>query len=146
MKIKSDREIYTRIEDILRAQGSTPATCTEIYDSHFDLHGHIDLRKQTDGPMSAEERRRADIGRLSDYMGHMWRRGLLTRHTSPGGGSNGQARYSYTLKECDHMPQRLPDPETLSHKTIRKQQIEITETDRGLIIELEDFQLLIRRK
>jgi hypothetical protein len=72
-------EIYSVLERHLRAAGDTPQTCV-------DLLEHSDIRAITD-----------DTNRISNYLGHMWRKGLLQRHIAPPSNLS-MARFAYTWK------------------------------------------------
>ena len=144
MRVRSVREIYLEIEAALK-NTNRPMTCTEVYDSRTDIRGHADLQKQNDGPMSAEERRRAEIDRLSDYMGHMWRRGVLTRHTA-GDNAVGKARFAYTMKiGVRSDPVELPDPTKPS--VAEKRKVDVSQADDGTItIDMDTVTLTIKLK
>ena len=57
--IKSEAGIYKILEDLLRASGDTPLTCVDLYNDPK-------VRKHA-----------TDANKVSDFLGHMWRLGLL---------------------------------------------------------------------
>lgn len=77
MSFRNAFGIYHVLERRLKSS-KTPLTCVELYD-------YEDVRKYAD-----------DINRVSDYLGHMYRRGLLSRVHSKGVGS---ARWAYSWKD-----------------------------------------------
>lgn len=72
--------IYEALEKYLRA-ATEPITCVDLLD-------HPDVSAIT-----------KDANRISNYLGHMWRKGLLQRHAAPPSELS-MARFAYTWKEA----------------------------------------------
>jgi hypothetical protein len=79
MSLKNAFGIYQVIEKILKAS-KKPLTCVELFD--FE-----EIRQYAE-----------DTNKVSDYLGHMFRRGLLRREPVSKG-SAGAARFAYTWKD-----------------------------------------------
>lgn len=144
MKVRSTREIYTVIEEALEKAGGTPKTCTELYEECSDIPNHPDLARRNDDFKTPEEKRRSEINRLSDYLGHMWKREVIERHMAPPS-AVGLARYAYTLKRKAWEPKLVPAPE--KPKIIEsKPRMTVTETEKGITIDLDSIQIFIKAK
>jgi hypothetical protein len=92
--IKSEAAIYQVLKELLRVAGANPQTCADLFD---------DLRVKALAP---------NANRVSDYLGHMWRRGRVQRwyaskDTAP------RSRYAYTWLE-----QIAKAPEPVEHLTV----------------------------
>ena len=78
-RIRSDRPIYKALEKHLQTIPE-PLTAPELYEfPEVQVHA-------------------ADANDVSDYLGHMWRRGLLSRYPAPPRGAS-MARWAYKWKE-----------------------------------------------
>lgn len=87
MSIKSDKTIYQVLERHLR-EADGPLTCVDLMDRN-------DVRAEALKEFGGKERDvRQATNKLSDALGFMWRRGLLTRFPAPKG-SHSLARFSY---------------------------------------------------
>ena len=121
MLYKSDRTIYQVLEQHLKAS-SEPLTCVELME-------RSDVRK------AAIEEFGDDLqlatNKLSDVLGFMWRKKLLTRYpyTRP----NSKARFAYTWTERPSSP--LPSP--------AKPKMKIVEHHDGVTIELASITIKI---
>lgn len=122
--------IYQLIEDRLRA-ASDPQTCVDLYE-------HDEIRSRV-----------KDANRVSDYLGHMWRRGLVQRWYSPKD-LNQRARFAYSWKENDTTPEPVENPKIERLNIIRgnysKPKVTITEEDTGVTLDFEQFTITIHRK
>lgn len=136
MSIKSPKDIYNVLESELRA-AAYPMTVTMLMDineirtvaiQEFSPH-EKDLRKATD--------------KLSDTLGFMWRRGLLTRFPAPKE-SQSFARYSYIWdQKIDSRPlEELPS----SRVTANKLGFTIAEIEGGVVLEFTKFTVTIKGK
>jgi hypothetical protein len=93
--IKSEATIYIVLERLLKAAGDSPQTCVDL----FDASGEV---RELVGSGGAN--------RVSDYLGHMWRRGLVSRFYAAQ--TTARARYAYTWKEAAEgvvTPKKLAD-------------------------------------
>ena len=90
-----------------------------------------------------------DANRVSDYLGHMWRRGLLQRWYSPKDASQ-KSRFAYTWRvdEEEPVPVASPKVERLNiiRNTYTKPKVTITEDDVSVTLDFEQFTITIHRK
>jgi len=124
--------IYAVLERLLRATKDDPLTCVDLFDD-------------------PEVKRHADsANRVSDYVAHMWRRGLLQRWTAPRDLSN-KARYAYTWKDVQTstpVPDKvrnMPDMKVLKNP-LTKPNISILGEDNCITLDFDDFTLTIKSK
>lgn len=119
--IKSDAEIYQVLEELLRAAGGNPLTCVDLHD---------DQRVQALTPTPSPNR-------ISDYLGHMWRRGLVQRWYASKETAQ-RSRYAYTwIEQADEKPQAVARLTVPPKPTPEKPNITVVEDDgsitRGLM-------------
>ena len=125
--IKSQRDIYQLIESVLK-ESDRPMTCNDVWDAS--------------GPIRELEHDRGPNA-ISDYMGFMWRKGLLVRFPAPRT-STSLARYAYQWKtEETHKVVALPGA---AKPLVARQNITITETKTGVVIELDNVSITVRTK
>lgn len=128
---ESDPGIYAILEKLLK-KTTEPLTCVDLFD-----HSEVRSRVQTSN-------------RVSDYLAHMWRRGLLQRWTAPSNLAT-KARFAYTwkaAKEAAPVPDKvkpLPEMKVLRNP-LSKPNILVTEEDDRITIELEEFSIIIQSK
>ncbi len=130
MSFRNAYGIYHVIREHLEAaQG--PLTCVDLFDSP-------DVKKFA-----------VDANRVSDYLGHMYRRGLLDRHPAPRL-DNSSARFAYSWKQPDKATpqQRTPQPRlSLVNNRSDKPTVKVVENDDGsLTFELSDFFVTVKCK
>lgn len=129
--------IYAVLERLLKATDErNPLTCTDLFDDP-------EVKKYADSP-----------NRVSDYVAHMWRRGLLQRWTAPRN-LNNKARFAYTWKGAttvEPLPDKssgkvsqMPDLKILKNP-LSKPNITVTEGDNEIVLDFADFTLTIRSK
>ena len=127
--IKSEAEIYRVLENLLRAAGDKPQTCV-------DLFAASEVRNLVESP-----------NRVSDYLGHMWRRGLVQRWYAPKDTAQ-RSRYAYTwMAEVEQEP--VPIPNNVSLLTTvqaKKPNVTITEGDAEIVLDFKEFTITVRRK
>jgi hypothetical protein len=121
MVIKSEFGIYSVLERHLKA-ASQPLTCV-------DLFAKNDVKKFA-----------TSANKVSDYLGHMWRRGLLDRFYAPKE-STSMARYGYLWKE--QPTQAEPEP-VVQQSPARRSKVDITEKDGAVEIRMEKVVITIR--
>lgn len=121
MVIKSEFGIYGVLERYLRA-AKDPLTCV-------DLFAKNDVKKFA-----------ANANKVSDYLGHMWRRGLLDRFYAPKD-STTMARYAYLWKAQEVAAEPEPVPST---QPSRRNKLDITEKDGVVEIRTEKVIITIR--
>ena len=125
--------IYQLLENRLKATGETPLTCGELYEF-------------------AEIRELArDANRVSDYLGHMWRRGLIQRWCTTPKDLSQKARFAYTWKgevEVAPMPASSQKIEKLNiiRSNYTKPNVTITEDDNSVVLDFEQFTITVQRK
>lgn len=136
MGIRSEKTIYQVLEKRLREAGE-PLTCVDLMDMN-------DVRSEAMKEFGGRERDiRQATNKLSDALGFMWRRGLLTRFPAPKG-SQSLARFSYVWdKKEDARPvEPVPSPKSLHRKT----GFIVSEYGDGVMVEFEKFIVLINPK
>lgn len=137
MRIKDEQGVYHVLETLLRKAGK-PLTCV-------DLHDNPDVRKFSDS-----------VSRTSDYLGHMYRRGVLARAPAPKS-LNSQARYAYFLKPTKGKDAPMTDaqviqavakelPADMPRSLLKKPNIEVTDDGRTVVIDLPQLTITIRTK
>lgn len=123
--------IYGILEELLKAT-TEPLTCNDLFENQ-------EVRKYAKDP-----------NRVSDYLGHMHRRGLLQRWAAPPQ-LNNKARFGYTWKGAVATPIpekvrnlfKMPDS---SEKSVTKTNVKVTEEAKRLIIEFENFIFTVESK
>lgn len=136
MRIRDAFGIYHVLETQLK-QASKPLTCVDLFD-------HPDVKKFADS-----------VNRVSDYLGHMYRRGLLGREPAPKT-TNSQARWGYFWKNRNEIVAvKAPTPEPVSsesalpapiRKILSKPNIEISDNGGVVYIDLPELTITIRTK
>ena len=81
-------------------------------------------------------------GRVSDYLGHMWRRGLVKRWHSNNPSS--KAVYAYTLKSEEEAPRLTLVKEAIDNKA--PPDCRVSTDGPNVIIEIDDLKITIQRK
>lgn len=135
MAIKSGKDIYNVVEKHLRA-AAYPMTVTmlmdiqEVHDTALEeLSPSGDLREATN--------------KLSDTLGFMWRRGLLTRFPAPKE-SNSFARFSYVWDQREDSRPVSDNP--IARAMAGKTGFTVTEIDDGVLLEFQKFTVMIKAK
>lgn len=126
--------IYAILEKLLRAT-KEPLTCVDLFDAIPNVKQYA-----------------ANPNRISDYVGHMWRRGLLQRWTAPPQ-LNNKSRFAYTWKDSTAFEKvaetprvkSMPDMKVLQTPGV-KPQVLITEEDDRIALDFADFTLTIKSK
>lgn len=140
MSIKSPRDIYHILEKHLRAAatpgGSGPMTVTTLMDIP-------EVRQAALDAYTADDDVRVATNKLSDALGFMWRRGLLTRFPAPKE-SNSFARYAYIWEATDERMQ--PEESPLLRPTTGKVGCLISETSDGVVLDFSKFTITIKSK
>lgn len=142
MRIRDAFGIYHVLEIQLK-RTDRPLTCVDLFD-------HPDVKKFADS-----------VNRVSDYLGHMYRRGLLGREPAPKT-SNSQAKWGYFWKnraevealKATAVASRaalLPvtsaaELEAPLRKILSKPNIEITDNGGTVVIDLPELMITIRAK
>jgi hypothetical protein len=133
MRIRDAFGIYHVLETLIK-QSAQPLTCVELYDES-------DVKKFADS-----------VNRVSDYLGHMYRQGLLGRVPAPKS-PNSQARFAYYWKNRSEAaaaqaatatsePALQRSPRTV----LKKPSIEISEHGEAVVIDLAELVITIRTK
>jgi hypothetical protein len=144
--LRSAFGIYHVLENILK-ETDQPLTCVDLFDKP-------DVRKFAD-----------TANRVSDYLGHMYRRELLDRIPAPKT-ANSQARWAYIwkgklgfrptevvpLKKPEAAPPEVPAAQPAAEikvqqgKILEKPNIEITQNGELVTIDLPALTITIRTK
>lgn len=130
MGIRSDKAIYQKIEQYMQAT-TKPLTCN-------DLMEHDDVRQAAIEAYGKDITRTNE--RVSDALGLMWRKGLLTRYPAPRT-SRSLARYAYMWEVKKEKIDPIPNI-----MTTRKQGFVVREHEGGIVIEFEKFMVYIQPK
>ena len=120
--------IYTILERLIKKAGDTPVTCLDLFDDP-------DVKQYA-----------KTSNRVSDFLGHMWRRGLLQRWTAANDLTT-RARYAYTWK--DSTPQKLDTPAVplkVIQNALSKPNVTITEEDSRIVLDFADFTITVQSK
>jgi hypothetical protein len=122
--------VYRALEYHLRRAGSTPQTCADLFE-------HTDVRAAL--PTGS------DANRISNYLGHLWRRGILQRWSSTDRNTS-RARYGYTWRVVDEAPQTIELTARTSKTIAVLNNMKVTEEADRLVIELADFTITFEAK
>lgn len=120
----SEEGLYRLLEQLLR-EAAEPKNCNELFD-------HPEVRKYAASP-----------NRVSDYLGSMWRRGLLRRvpETDPGRGP----RWRYSWK--DKVPPELAGAiDYVPKALIDRPNLLISEEGDRLQIDLKEIVIIIQHR
>lgn len=131
MAIRSERNIYQLLEKYLRAT-EQPLTCVDLME--------IDAIKYE---AEKEFGRDSATNKLSDTLGFMWRRELLTRYPAPKTETS-FARYAYTWD--DSKTGKPLSQVNAKVKTLSRYDCTITKDEGGVTLEFDKFSILIRPK
>lgn len=130
MSFRNAFGIYHILKQHLEA-AARPLTCVDLYDE-ADVRGLVD-----------------DANRVSDYLGHMYRRGLLSRHPAPKDGTS-MARFAYSWKnpKLKAPVQRnvAPRLQLVERASSAKPNVSIEQIEGGVKVDLSDFTITIKSK
>ena len=120
--------IYGVLEELLKAS-KEPLTCNDLFDDP-------NVRKYATTP-----------NRVSDYLGHMHRRGLLQRWAAPPQ-LNNKARFGYTWKgvAATQIPDKILKLFKGAPEPGDKARVKVTEQGDTLTIEFENFIFTVQTK
>lgn len=118
--IRSERTIYQVIEEILK-KAKRPMTCNDLWDNNEQVR---------------ELEHEGGVNKISDYLGFMWRKGLISRYPAPKTSTN-FARFAYIWK------QEMP---AVTKPSIHRDHIEIQETKNGVVIALKNVEIIIKSR
>lgn len=135
MSIRSKRTLYSLLEKHLRST-AYPLTCAGLMEIS-------EIREQALDDFGGSDRdTRVATNKLSDTLGFMWRRGILTRY--PSDEPNSYARYAYIWDQQEGArPVEAVKP---TQRKIGKSELKITEIDDGVLLDFEKFTVMIRPK
>lgn len=125
MAIRSEAEIYKIIERLLK-NSSAPLSSSALWENS-------DVRANA---RSAEK--------VSDYLGLMWRRGLLQRWDVPATATS-RSRYAYSWLNEDEAPQKIERLHPVA-STYRKSNVVVTEDGDRVILDFDKFTLIVQAK
>lgn len=120
----NEEGLYRSLEEIFR-RAKKPLTCNDIWDDHPVVRDFA-----------------ASPNRVSDYMGNMWRRGLLSRLPVPEPGRG--PRWSYMWK--DKVPPALAALEYVPKAIVERPNLIISEEGDQIQIDLKEVVILIRTR
>lgn len=130
MSIRSKRDIYRLIEKHLM-HAEEPMTCVDL----MDIEEIAQEAMREFGQDKSEA-----TNKLSDTLGFMWRRNVLSRYMTTGA-SGQKARYAYAWANKEE-----PGVKTLPPHVRAKTGITVQEREDGVMIEFEKFFVFIRPK
>lgn len=120
----SEEGLYRLLEKILR-EADQPLHCNELWDKFPELREHA-----------------ASPNRVSDYLGNLWRRGLLSRVAS---GAEGRGpRWSYIWK--DKVPPQLAAIGYVPKALVERPSLLISEEGDTIQIDLKEFVIIIQQR
>lgn len=117
--------VYSKLEKLLK-QSKDPLTCTDLYD-------RAEIRAVSE---SADD--------ISNRLGYMWRRGLLTRLPAPRTGTK-SARYAYIWRKEVDLPHKPVAIEDVKPKKIHGFDIR-TERDGSVVLSTKELEITVRKK
>lgn len=117
--------VYLKLEHILK-RSKNPLTCTDLYDK----------------PEIRAEAKSSDA--VSDHLGYMWRRGLVTRIPAPRTGTK-SARYAYSWRKEADAPTKPVSVDDVKTKKVRGFDVK-KEPDGSVTLATEELVINIRRK
>jgi hypothetical protein len=130
---KTEGGLFDALEEVLK-QSTDPFTCVELYELPK-------IRKLAESS-----------NRVSDYLGGLWRKGLVLRHPAPRS-SNSSARWMYSWKpqpegrKTAQVFEYVPAPKNTSGVSLlKKPNIEITDNGDVITIDLPQMTITIRPK
>ena len=138
--IRSDNEVYKIIEGILKTKATPnkPMSCLNVWDSPDIKAWFKENQPQMDHSRS--------VARLSDFLGHMCRRGLLERFTAPEIAGTSRARYAYTWKSDGRIEPERVTPLHVVRNERSKPNVTITEDDSRIVLDFADFTITVQSK
>lgn len=122
---RSEDGLYDALEEELKKSGQ-PMDCVQLFE-------FASVRKYA-----------ASSNRVSDYLGNMWRKGVLTRLPAPRGtGSNARWLYAWKGRKTE-----LPSMEQAvdfldKHMILQRPNVEISEQGKNIKIELAELTITI---
>lgn len=133
MNQKSEIGLYEALEKELKAS-SEQLTAVELFDKSS-------IRKHA-----------ASANRVSDYLGNMWRKGLLLRVPAPKLDDGSKARWAYVWK--DKGPKVKPPPDLSQaiafdehvDRILTRPNIDISEDEKQVTIMLSDWVITIQKR
>lgn len=132
MSFRNAYGIYQVLKELLEVS-TTPLTCVDLFD-------HPNVKQFAD-----------DANRVSDYLGHMYRRGLLSRYPAPRT-ENSAARFAYLWKSAkkEAPKSRVAAPRLevyTNERRVSRSNIGVTENGDGSVtIELANLTITVKPK
>ena len=118
----SEEGLYRALEKIMRG-ASEPMDCNKLFEDP-EVRNHA-----------------ASANRVSDYLGNMWRKGLLTRLPAEGGS---KAKWAYLWKE--NTPPGIVGVHHTTKLLVERPTVIITEDGATIQIEMPELTTLIKQK
>ena len=138
MVIKSDKPIYALVEKHLRLNPQ-PVTCSALMEID-------EIRTEALRAFGGEDRDVVVATRkMSNMLGFMWRRGILTRYPTPTTDTS-FARFSYAMTEVKEAPVKPIPPARPRSVPPPKLPLTVKECEGGVEIELANFIIIVKQK
>lgn len=134
MSIRSEKAIYQVLEKHLR-EAPEPLTCVDLID-RSDIYR--EFSKEYGGD------KQSLTNKVSDALGFMWRRGLVTRFPAPRNTVT-LARYSYVWDKKQDA-RSMESPPSVPLPDLKKSGFIVNEYGDGVMIEFEKFIVWVRPK
>lgn len=120
----SENGLLNALEKVLRETGE-PMDCVQLFD-------YPDVKEHAASP-----------NRVSDYLGNLWRKGLVVRLPTTGDGKS-RARWMYQWKE--RAPRGVEGVPYAARLLVDRPTVLITEEGKTIQIELPNLTILIKQK
>lgn len=126
---RTEEGLYQALEDELK-HSAEPLSCTELFD-------RASIREHA-----------ASANRVSDYLGNLWRKGVVTRVAAPAG-TNTRSRWLYAWKGR-RVPPKPSSAEGINFEDkrliLQRPNIEISEAGSSILIELQNLVITIKAR
>lgn len=136
MRLQDSAGIYHVLEKLIK-NSPDPVTCNTVFENP-------EVKKYA-----------STANRVSDYLGHMYRRGVLGRVPAPKSLYD-QSRWAYFWKTSEEKPSAkiatltsvpaAQKPRGAATQILKRPNVEISETGSSILIELPDLVITIRKK
>lgn len=120
----SENGLFQALEKVLRDTGEA-MDCNQLYD------------------MPTIREHAASPNRVSDYLGGLWRKGLVVRLPNEGDGKS-RARWKYQWK--DHVPKGVSGIPYAAKLLVDRPAVLITEEGKTIQIEMPNLTIIIKQK
>lgn len=132
MNQRNEEGLFDVLEEILKA-AKEPMDCVEIYNQHMRVRNLA-----------------TSANRVSDYLGNMWRKGLLVRLPGPRGDGGNKSRWMYAWKGRGPKPKPTMDQaiefDDRVHTLLHKNNLRVDDDGKRLVIDTPYLTITIDHK